>query len=228
VPALVAFDCDGTLVDGQHMIVAAMRGAFAAHGLGAPADEQVRRVVGLSLAEAVGRLMPADPVERHFAVAESYKAAFFELRTADRTDEPLFPGIRAALERIAADGALLAVCTGKSRRGLHGVLERHGLKALFASLQTADTHPGKPHPSMLRAAMAEAGAEAHETVLIGDTSYDMQMARSAGTAALGVAWGYHPVEELREAGAQAIVGHAAELPGAVRRLLRPAAAGGVA
>ena len=220
---LVAFDCDGTLVDSQHMIVAAMRCAFAEHGFGEAAAERVRRVVGLSLVEAVARLLPQERTGRHEAVAESYKAAFFRLRTGQAMPEPLYPGARAALARLADSGALLAVCTGKSRRGLAAVLERHELSHLFVTLQTADGHPGKPHPAMLQAAMTEAGARPAETVLVGDTSYDMAMARNAGTTAIGVAWGYHPTDELLAAGAHRVVHDFAELPAAVAKIVGAAA-----
>jgi phosphoglycolate phosphatase len=103
------------------------------------------------------------------------------------------------------------VATGKSDRGLKGCLVNHGVFDLFVTLQTADRHPSKPHPAMLHAAMAEAGAAPAETVVIGDTAYDIEMASAAGVRALGVAWGYHEAEELLAAGAEAVAQTAAEL-----------------
>ncbi len=109
------------------------------------------------------------------------------------------------------------MATGKARRGLLAVLEQHGLETRFATLQTADVGPGKPHPAMLERAMAEVGVAPSDTVMIGDTSFDMLMARSAGASAIGVSWGYHPVAELEAAGAHSIVGHFNELPAAMAR-----------
>lgn len=118
----------------------------------------------------------------------------------------------AALDALAADGWLFGVATGKSDRGLAHVLSLHGIADRFVTLQTADRHPSKPHPSMIEQAMADAGAAPATTVMIGDTSYDMLMARAAGARALGVAWGYHPAHELRDAGAHDVATTVADLP----------------
>ena len=118
--------------------------------------------------------------------------------------EPLFEGIAALLGRLKGNGWLLGVATGKSDRGLQSCLVNHGIFDLFVTLQTADRHPSKPDPSMLAAAMREAGAEPADTVMIGDTAYDIAMARAAGCRALGVAWGYHEPRELLAAGAEAV------------------------
>ena len=204
-PALVVFDCDGTLVDSQHGIVACMGAAFAAEGHAAPAAEAVRRVIGLPLAECVARLGPALDAAGLARIVEGYKEQFFILRRRGDHDEPLFPGALAALDAIAASGARLGIATGKGRRGLLAVLERHGLVRRFVTMQTGDVGPGKPHPAMLERAMEEVGCTPAETVMIGDTVFDMQMARSAGTHAVGVAWGYHDPAELRDAGAHRLV-----------------------
>ncbi|MDX5360037.1 MAG: HAD-IA family hydrolase [Alphaproteobacteria bacterium] len=202
---LVLFDCDGTLIDSQHVIVACMENAFARHGHPSPGAEAVRRIVGLSIEEAVMALMPgAEP--RHIGpVATAYRDGFRTLRLSGQLQEPLFPGARAAVEALDAAGHLLGVATGKSRRGLDAVLALHGLRERFVTLQTADTHPSKPHPSMIVTAMAEAGAAPETTVMIGDTTYDIEMARAAGAHAIGVAWGYHPADELRDAGAHVVL-----------------------
>jgi phosphoglycolate phosphatase len=197
-PRLVVFDCDGTLVDSQHAIVACMRDAFSVHGCAAPEDAAIRQVIGLSLDEAVARLAAAGaPAEK---VAEAYRQAFFAMRSRPDFHEPLFPGVAAALDALDSAGCLLGVATGKARRGLLATLERHGLCGRFVTLQTADLNPGKPHPAMLLRAMAETGADPDRTVLVGDTSYDMEMARRAGARAVGVAWGYHDrrCEELAD------------------------------
>ena len=203
---LIVFDCDGTLVDSQHLIVEAMSRAFLGHGLTPPPADAVRQVVGLSLAEAVAGLAPALSFDRCAAIAESYKEAFRALRR-DRPDliEPMFDGARGVLVELDRRGHLLAIATGKSRRGLAAVLAHHEIDRLFVSLQTADHHPSKPHPAMLDQAMAETGSRPDETIFVGDTTFDVAMALAAGVRPIGVAWGYHPVLALRHAGAEHIL-----------------------
>ena len=201
---LAVFDCDGTLSDGQAAICAAMAEGFAEAGLAAPDPHQVRRIVGLSLPSAVARLAPDEPAEAQMRVVQAYKQAFFRARERGTLHEPLFDGIAALLARLHGAGWTLGVATGKSDRGLHGCLRMHGLFELFVTLQTADRHPSKPHPAMLEAAMAEVGALPVDTVMIGDTVYDIEMAVAAGTRAIGVAWGYHAPAELLAAGAEAV------------------------
>lgn len=222
---LAVFDCDGTLVDSQHSIVACMGAAFVAAGLAAPTAEAVRRVVGLPLAASVARLSPLLAMAECERVAELYKQAFTEMRGSRPIDEPLFPGVRELLDALEAEGVLLGVATGKGRRGLRITLEHHGLLERFVTLQTADDAPGKPHPEMLRRAMAETGAEPSATAMIGDTTYDIVMALNAGTAAIGVGWGYHPAAELRAAGAHAVVEAAQDVRPAWARAARPLAGG---
>jgi phosphoglycolate phosphatase len=202
---LAVFDVDGTLVDSQHNIVAAMAAAFMMHGLQEPAAAAVRRVIGLSLVEAVAAVAPGLDEELHWRLAQSYKEAFASLRSQPDHDEPLFPGALEALAALEQAGWLLAIATGKSQRGVRSMLDRHDLHGRFLSIQTADEHPGKPHPSMLRTAMAELGVEPSATVMIGDTAYDMLMARNAGVCGIGVTWGYHQPDELRQAGAEVVV-----------------------
>jgi phosphoglycolate phosphatase len=221
---LAVFDCDGTLVDSQANICRAMELAFGSAQLPPPERTAIRRIVGLSLVEAVARLAPDVEPALHAAVAEDYKRHFRAMRTGGGlADEPLFDGVAEALERLAADGWLLGVATGKSDRGLALLLEHHGLSHRFVTLQTADRHPSKPHPSMLELAMAEAGAEPQDTVMIGDTSFDIAMAAAAGVHPIGVAWGYHTAAELTAAGACHVLEHASALP-AVAEALCPARA----
>ena len=208
---LAVFDCDGTLVDSQHSIIACMSAAFAAAGLAAPTAEAVRRVVGLPLAASVARLNPALAAPECDRVAEFYKQAFGDMRRDSGLNEPMFQGVRELLDALEAEGIVLGVATGKGRRGLRITLEHHGLLGRFTTLQTADDAPGKPHPEMLRRAMAETGVGAAVTAMIGDTTYDIVMALNAGTAAIGVGWGYHPPDELRAAGAHEVVDAAHEV-----------------
>ena len=208
---LAVFDCDGTLVDGQADVCAAMDKAFAAQGLSPPDRHQTRRMVGLSLPEAMRKLLPHGDPHEHEALAAHYREAYRARRTAGVLDEPLFEGIAALLERLTGTGWLLGVATGKSDRGLAHCLATHGIAGHFVTLQTADRHPSKPHPAMLEAAMAAVGAAPGDTAMIGDTAYDIAMARAAGVRGIGVSWGYHPPEELIAAGAIAVADDAATL-----------------
>ncbi|KPF86620.1 MAG: HAD-IA family hydrolase [Sphingomonadales bacterium] len=208
---LAIFDCDGTLVDSQADICAAMDAAFEAAGLVPPDRNATRRVVGLSLPEAMRRLRPDGTADDHSMLAQLYRDAFRERRMAGQVAEPLYEGIAALIEELAGAGWLLGVATGKSDRGLAHCLETHGLAGHFITLQTADRHPSKPHPSMIEACLAESGASPSETAMIGDTAFDMSMAVNAGVRAIGVDWGYHHPRELVEAGAEAVAGSIAEL-----------------
>jgi phosphoglycolate phosphatase len=214
---LAVFDCDGTLVDSQHAIVACMRDAFSAHGCAAPEDAAIRRVIGLSLDEAVARL--ADKGAPAARLANAYREAFFAMRSRADYHEPLFPGVALALDALDAAGCLLGIATGKARRGLLATLERHGLTGRFVTLQTADSNPGKPNPAMVLRAMAETGADAGRTAVVGDTSFDMEMARRAGARAIGVGWGYHAGSELEAAGAARVVDRCEELADCILSLL---------
>ncbi|WP_230481277.1 HAD-IA family hydrolase [Sphingomonas sp. Leaf21] len=218
-PRLALFDCDGTLVDSQANICLAAIEAFDLAGLTPPPASAIRRIVGLSLVEAMRVLAPAEPEDMHRRLAADYKAAFFRLRTEGAMEpEPLFEGIAALLDRLAADGWLMGVATGKSDRGLARVLAEHGLSHHFVTLQTADRHPSKPDPSMVLAAMAETGVAAGDVAMIGDTSFDMAMGKAAGAFPVGVAWGYHDVHELVKAGAAVVADEVSDLP---RLLARP-------
>jgi phosphoglycolate phosphatase len=215
---LAVFDCDGTLVDSQGIIVAAMTAAFEAGGLAAPDAHGIRHVVGLPLIESIRRLKPAsgDP-ER---LADLYREAYGTRVALPEFQEPLFIGAEAALDALDGAGYLLGIATGKGRRGLVRLFERHGLTGRFVTLQTADDAPGKPSPDMLLRAMAEAAAERSQTVMIGDTVYDMQMARNAGVASIGVAWGYHEAADLIAAGADVVAEDFAALPALIEDMTR--------
>jgi len=204
VKRLAIFDCDGTLVDSDATIYAALKASMEQNGFAVPPPGLSRRVVGLSLAEAMAALLPDATRETHLRLAEDYKRAFMSLRAAGQVEEPLFDGILELLDALEADGWLLAVATGKSDRGLRHCLDQHGLHARFVSLQTADRHPSKPHPSMAEQAIADAGAAPRSTIIVGDTSFDMAMAVAAGATGIGAGWGYHEAEELIEAGAIAV------------------------
>ena len=196
---LVIFDVDGTLVDSQADILAAMGHAFAEVGQAAPSRDDILGIVGLSLEVAMPRLAPDLPDDTYAQMVEGYKSAYIKLRAATGAAQssPLYPHVRDILDHLhAIPEILLGVATGKSRRGLDKLLEGHDLNPYFITQQVSDHHPSKPHPSMLHSALSETGIDATHAVMIGDTSYDMDMAHAAGVAGIGVSWGYHPTSQL--------------------------------
>lgn len=218
---LIVFDVDGTLVDSQHLILEAMQVAFDFLGETLPPRETALSVVGLSLPEAMGALLPHLSREEALQVADRYREHFLarRLEGAAEAIPPLYPGARAALERLdAASDTRLGVATGKARRGLDHLLDVHGLRRHFMTLQTADGHPSKPHPSMLLTALAESGVPAERAAMVGDTEYDIAMGRAAGMRTIGVAWGYHPTTRLEAAGADVVIRDFAELDAALAGL----------
>ncbi|NBN63712.1 HAD-IA family hydrolase [Microvirga tunisiensis] len=203
---LILFDCDGTLVDSQETILHGLQVGFAEVGLPMPSRREALSIVGLSLERAFAQLAGADHQDKVARMAAAYRAAKQERRAAGLDFDPLYPGARAAVDRLARrDDVLLGLATGKARRGVDHMLRVHGLEGRFVTIQTADTSPSKPHPDMVLRAMAETGAEDLRTVMVGDTSFDMQMARAAGALALGVSWGYHDRTALLDAGAGAVI-----------------------
>ncbi|WP_026790523.1 HAD-IA family hydrolase [Pleomorphomonas oryzae] len=217
---LVLFDCDGTLVDSQHMIVATMTEAFAKVGHAPPDPAGVLSIIGLSLPEAIGRLNSSLDAVAVGLVADAYRDTYQAMKFRLAETAPLYPGALDALKALAAcDDLLLGVVTGKSRRGLDAILETHGLTRLFSVLRTADDGPSKPHPFMVVDAVAALGGDVSQTVVVGDTGFDMQMARAAGAFALGVTWGYNSPAELTQAGAQVLADSFAEMPALALGLL---------
>jgi phosphoglycolate phosphatase len=207
-PHLIVFDVDGTLIDSQHLIVAAMETAFAGLGLAPPPRAEILGIVGLSLPNAAAALAPDLSQTELDRLEAGYRDEFMAQRARGGAEAhaPLYPGARAALERLAADPAVrLGVATGKARRGLDHVLDSLGLEDFFVTTQTADNHPSKPHPSMLETALRETGLPAERAVMIGDTEFDVLMGKAAGFATIGVAWGYHPRARLEAAGADLVI-----------------------
>ena len=215
---LILFDVDGTLVDSQNIIVAAQRAAFAKFGLEPPSRERSLSIVGLSLFEAFADLTGSKgPVA---GLVEAYKEAFAVLRLDPAHEEPLFPGAADCLHSLVARTEVtLGIATGKSRRGVSRLIERFGWAQIFGTIQTADDAPSKPHPEMIRRAMAETGTEPQHTLMVGDSGYDMAMARAAGALPIGVSWGFQPVAALKDAGAETIVDSYPELRHVLENLL---------
>jgi phosphoglycolate phosphatase len=217
---LVIFDCDGTLVDSQANIVTAMREAFAVHGRAMPEANDIRHQVGLTLEIVVERLAPGiDPATAH-EIAEVYRGIVRALRSDGGLSEPLYDGIRDLITSLDHPDLFLGVATGKNYVGLEHTLANHGLRERFHTLQTADRAISKPHPDMVLKAMAACACDAAETVVIGDTTYDMEMARAAGATAIGVSWGYHPPADLVATGAARVIRHPAELIPCLQSLSR--------
>lgn len=203
--ALVIFDCDGTLVDSAHAITAAMQHAFRTHGLAPPERPAILEVVGLSLPEAFAAVAADQPPEMQRALADVYRSDFLRVRGEISDRDVLYPGAKEAVEALAGrDRLVLGIATGKSRRGVARLLAQEGWEGYFRTIQTADDHPSKPHPSMILTALGDAAVGVEAALMVGDTTYDMEMARSAGVGAIGVEWGYHASHRLTGAGAHAI------------------------
>ena len=206
---LVIFDVDGTLIDSQAHIMMAIEAAFKAHDLPVPARSDVLSGVGLSLPLLMARLVP-DQADLADSLSDAYKASFQRERIDGRGDalSPLYPGAQAAMDALRArDDVVLGIATGKSKRGLDHLVKLHGWDGLFQTVQVADFHPSKPHPSMVEACLAETGLEGPQAMMVGDTTFDMEMAVAAGVQPLGVSWGYHSENQLWEAGAKGVLRH---------------------
>lgn len=217
---LVIFDCDGTLVDSQHLIVEAMNMGLRANGLEEMPREKILSIVGLSLPLAIETLLPGHPPEMIAAVTDGYREGFTVLRARPDSHEPTYEGIREVVETLSGqDDVVLGIATGKSIRGVERMLNHMNWNGRFVTIQTADTNRSKPHPEMIATAMREAGTEPQNTIMIGDTTFDIRMAINAGVAALGVSWGYHPVDALQNEGAHAVAYRADELISLSNRLL---------
>jgi phosphoglycolate phosphatase len=206
VTRLVLFDCDGTLVDSAAVIHACMERAFAEAGLARPDLAATKSVIGLTLNLAIARMLGRDVDPAVDALAERYKHHFHAMRGEAGFSEPLYPGIAGLVAGLAKrDDVLVGMVTGKSRRGVQAVFSTHGFGETFLVVRTAEDCPSKPHPAMVMECCAVAGVDPGSTFVVGDSIYDMQMAKSAGARAIGVGWGYHDAEALMGAGAECIL-----------------------
>ena len=202
----VVFDCDGTLVDSAHLIIEAMSMVWVAEGLGVPpSDRDIRAIVGLQLIEIMRLLYPGGMVSDYERMAQRYKVSFSEIRNRQDYQEPLYEHTKEMIDALLRVGIKLGVATGKSRNGLKETLKKHGLLDHFVSLKTSDDGPSKPNPTILLDAMRELGVEPSDTVMIGDTVFDITMAKNANVAAIGVNWGYHDASDLSLAGAEVVL-----------------------
>jgi phosphoglycolate phosphatase len=190
---LVIFDWDGTLMDSAAKIINCLLAAIGDVGLGSLDRHAVRQIIGLSLHDAFNTLFPGASLEQHRELVERYRLHFL---TTDRTAMQLFPGVLKHLQELCGRGYLLAVATGKGRRGLDQVLTDTDTSHLFVATRCADEAPSKPHPQMLLDILDQTGIEASESVMVGDTVFDLQMANQAGVHAVAVTYGMHDVTQL--------------------------------
>ncbi len=215
---LVVFDLDGTLINSEALIIETVRESFGSVGQAIPTDDAIRAISGITARDAMLILAPGVDDARLDEIVGAYRSTY--LQKAGLAREPMFEGALAALDRLQTDPeTILAVATGKGHAGAITLLERHDIIGRFHSIQTPAHNRGKPDPQMIETAMEKAGIGREATVMIGDTSHDMKMARNAGVKALGVAWGYHTVAALEEAGAHLVIHRMDELVDAVDKLL---------
>ena len=202
---LAIWDVDGTIVDSRKTISDCMDRAFKKQGLAPPGYERTRTIVGLGLFEAIAKIAgEGTDTQTVHDLCAAYKQAFVAHRTQPGFSEQLYAGALDSLERLANENWLLAIATGKSRRGLEAIFKTHDLEQYFDTVWCADDGPGKPSPFMCVEAMSALGAEPRQTLMIGDAVHDMRMARAAGIRALGVTWGFGEAAELEAAGAHSV------------------------
>ncbi|MBN06708.1 MAG: haloacid dehalogenase [Rhodospirillaceae bacterium] len=212
---LAVLDCDGTIVDSKTAIITSMTAAFVNVDLAPPKPEEIVRIVGLNLADAMDVLLQGQKPEKIPTLVDAYREVATQHRAGGQWENPLYPDAKEVIQALNASGWLLGVATGKSKRGLDAVFDTHEIGHHFVTAQTSDIGPGKPAPDMLYRALRETGVEARNTVMIGDTTFDMEMAMNAGVSAIGVSWGYHTDKDLLAAGARVIVHGFQDLPGAL-------------
>ncbi|MBO0663011.1 HAD-IA family hydrolase [Jiella sp. MQZ9-1] len=217
----ILFDCDGTIADSAGLIATIMTRAFARFGIEPPTPEATRAIIGLSLETAVHALRPSLRESESQTIAENYRIEYRAERARPDFTEELFAGMAALLTDLAArDDVLVGMVTGKSRRGVAALTAHHGLTACFHVVRTADDCPSKPHPAMVLECCGEFGLDPQAAVVVGDTTFDMQMAKAAGAHAIGVTWGSHASVLLIRAGADEIVTDVAALSEALERFIR--------
>ena len=202
---LIVFDCDGTLVDSQQAIVSATSEAFEVVGMAVPSRVDILSAVGLPIEDAMRRHAPNADDTQIDEILTLYRAAHIRLSQQSDRGQVLFDGMKEIIEMLGDEpDTRLGIVTMKSRRGLNRVVDAYDIRAYFSALKSADDGPGKPAPDLLLDAMTECSVTPEQTVMIGDTSFDMLMAKAAGAYAVGVGWGYQTAEEMFEAGADAM------------------------
>jgi phosphoglycolate phosphatase len=215
---LAVFDLDGTLIDSASSIVEGITACWQACGFPTLDPSQARRVIGLPWDRSMQVLLPGSGERELGLVRAYYEDVMAGRRAPPPRREPPFPGACETLAELADAGVLLAIVTSRGSHRVHEILASCGIANHFVTVKTVDHGPGKPNPFLLLRAMDEAGVTARQTLMVGDTTYDMLMACNARTAAVGVSWGVHDVHELEAAGADRVVGRFEDIPPLVRTL----------
>ena len=200
---LFIFDWDGTLCDSLERIIVSAQRAAGDFQLPVPESNEVRSIVGLGLVEAMRSLFPAVNEEQHQSLAECYRQHFLNL--GEELPSALYPGVLDTLEKLRSENHRFAIATGKSRIGLDLVLKEVGLEKYFDASRCADETQSKPHPQMLYELLQELDHKAEDTLMVGDTEFDLMMAQAAGVRAIGVSYGAHPLERLQKCNPHLIV-----------------------
>lgn len=209
---LIVFDCDGTLVDSQQTIITATEAALSSHDFPSPERRDILYAVGLPVDVAMRRHAPEASDDQIINMLDVYRDTYQQLVQQDDRGQVMFDGMREQIKQLGRlDDTLMGIITMKSRRGLERVVDAYEIRKYFQVLKSADDGPGKPNPDLMLDAMRETGVTAAQSVMVGDTSFDIMMAKAAGARAIGVGWGYQTVEELEESGADAIAQSPLEL-----------------
>jgi phosphoglycolate phosphatase len=217
---LAAFDLDGTLLDSANSIVTGVMACWEACGFPLPEPDHVRRIIGLPWEESIRELLPGAGDAEFARIRAHHEAVARGERPRPPHEQKLFPGALEMLDAVAEAGYLLAIITSRSSHRLAELLEAENIHKRFVSLKTTDNGPGKPNPHLMLQTLNETGVDREDAVMIGDTTFDILMARNAGTAAIGVTWGVHEPDELRDAGAHRIAVAMEELLPAMQGLVR--------
>lgn len=216
---LIALDFDGTIADSKHNIMYAVDKACKAMGVSTPKLSEIMQLTGLTLEDAIGQFHPtASPAERT-KWAELFRMYAEQENHKQMPPEVLFDNITETLDILNDNTTFLAVVTGKSRNGLHISLRTHNLTDYFTVTKTADDGPGKPNPTVLLDAICELGVSPSDTVMVGDTTFDILTGKNAGVKTIGVSYGNHTVQQLLDAGADIIIDRFTDLPQAVKTVL---------
>ncbi len=202
---LIVFDCDGTLVDSQQTIITATEAAMDEFEFVVPPRRDILYAVGLPVDVALRRHAPEATDDQILSMLDIYRETYQQLVQQDDRGQVMFDGMREQIVALGGmDETLLGIITMKSRRGLNRVVDAYDIRQYFQVLKSADDGPGKPAPDLMLDAIAETGVEAHQALMVGDTSFDIMMAKAAGAKAIGVGWGYQTIDELLDSGADAI------------------------
>ena len=216
---LAAFDLDGTLLNSSNSIVSAVTECWKVCGFPVPNSQDIKKIIGLPWEESVKELLPDAGAKEFKLIKEYYAEVAQGKRERPKQDQKLFPGVRRMLKEVREAGYILAIITSRSGGRLRELLARHGIERQFATLKTTDNGPGKPNPFLMYQTLKELNVPKNNAVMIGDTTFDMEMSKNAGTFGIGVSWGVHPVSDLETSGANEIVNNVEEILPALQRLI---------